>query len=675
MKMFKTLVGKITFNFMFIIIITFVASFFIITMSVKNIVLTLEEKNLSHEVETITETINTNLEGKGMLVRQMGSDQAIIDFMAALPSREVTKTMPGYDKVIATLKNTKGNNGKDIDLVYFVSEGGNGIVKHNEQGVPADWNLLKRQWYLDTKAKGSTFYTAPYADASTGTLVVSVAYPVVKDGKALGATAVDITIDEITKMVNSYKIGTSGYLVLLDAEGIVLSHPDKNQIGKKLPDSLSNVRDKVMTRKPGTITYTYGGQEKISAYAPVESSGWFIIAMQPKEEIMENVSGIQKTIALVYFIALVGLLFITVITIRMTLQKIPAVVQGINRVQSGKLNTNINVTSVDEIGQIASAFNNMTTTIKNLIVSVKHANEGIATSSTELSDVAKEVNHMSAEIGKAVEQTAIAASDQAKNLEFASEHVMELDKKFLTIMGNSEKLNQAVQEAENSNKAGIEVLDSLKQKNALTNQASEKIEKAVKQLSIKSDSINMILNTITSVSAQTNLLALNASIEAARAGEAGRGFAVVANEIRNLAGASADATNEIKSIVTAIQQEISETVTKAAQTRDVIQEQNSSVENVNAVFSKISHTIKSMSLQIDETSQLMGGLNESKNIIVDNITNVSAASEETAASAQEVTATIQEQTNSLNRVYHNALKLDEMVKELEEKINQFDLKN
>ncbi len=233
MLMFKTLVGKITFNFMLITVVTFVVSFFIISMSVKTIVLNLEEKNLSSEVQSITEKINNNLEIQGMLVKQMGSDQGIINFMAAVPSRDVQKTMPGYDQVLATLKNTKANNGKELDLVYFVSEAGDAIIKHNEESVPATWSVLKRPWYLDTKAKGSTFYTSPYPDASTGNMVVSVAYPVVKNGRTLGATAVDITINDITAMVNSYKIGTKGYLVLMDADGTILSHPDKEQLLKK----------------------------------------------------------------------------------------------------------------------------------------------------------------------------------------------------------------------------------------------------------------------------------------------------------------------------------------------------------------------------------------------------------------------------------------------------------
>ena len=214
-------------------------------------------------------------------------------------------------------------------------------------------------------------------------------------------------------------------------------------------------------------------------------------------------------------------------------------------------------------------------------------------------------------------------------------------------------------------------VSDLQERNNFTNQASREIEQKVRQLSQKSEAINSILNTITSISAQTNLLALNASIEAARAGEAGRGFAVVANEIRTLAEASANSTNDIKSIIASIQEEVLDSVNKAVQTCEIIEEQNKSVEEVNSVFNKIYLTINSMSKQIDETGNLIHELSKSKDIIVDNITSVSAVAEENAASAEEVTATLNEQAATFNKVYEKVVLLERLARDLDSEINKF----
>lgn len=673
--MFKSLTGKLSLNFSLVIIATFLLSAVIIIVSVKDVLLNLEEKKLIQEVQAISENINTNLNAKGAMVRQMATDQSARDFLVTVPNRNVQTTTPGYDKVMASLKNAKESMGKDLDLVYLVSESGDTIIRNDEKIAPPTWTVKSRKWYLDTKAKGGTLYTEPYPDASTGNMVVTVAEPVKADGRIIGATGIDILIDDITKLVSEYKIGQTGYMVLLAADGTVLSHPDKNLILKPLPDSVAPLRDRVMQKKSGIFSYGYNSDERITAFTPVTSSGWMVLAVQPKSEIMENVNKLQRIIIVVYSLALLLLLSIVYLTMRYTLRKIPDLVTAIAAVRDGRLNTTVHIDSRDEIGQIGAAFNEMTGNIRTLIESANHVNTDISRSSNELTDVTGKVNAMSTEISRAVEQIAEAATDQAKSMEEASLRAQELDNRFQSIVENSRQLDQAVKEAEGINSSGISVVNSLKERNDFTNQASREIEKTVRQLSVRSDNINTILNTITSISAQTNLLALNASIEAARAGEAGRGFAVVANEIRKLAEASATATNEIKAIVMSIQTEVAESVAKAVQTREIIEAQNSSVNDVNLAFNNISNTIQGMSGKIAQTAHLMQDLNHAKNVIVDNITSVSAAAEETAASTEEVTATIQEQTAALHSVYDNAMHLDDLVKELDQKISRFDTKS
>ena len=374
---------------------------------------------------------------------------------------------------------------------------------------------------------------------------------------------------------------------------------------------------------------------------------------------------------MIYVLAFVILLVVIIFTMKVMLKQIPDVLTGLDKVKNGDFTTQLAVKSSDEIGQIAEAFNSMVTNIKALLLSAKDVNSQVNVSATELTNIAETANEMSQEISKAIEQTAIATGEQAKNLEVASMHVFELDKKFEQILDNSSKLNGAVKEAEASNRNGMGAVEDLKKRNDLTNQASRAIEQTVRQLSDKSEAINSILNTITSISEQTNLLALNASIEAARAGEAGRGFAVVANEIRTLAEASASSTNDIKNIIASIQEEVSISVNKAVETCEIIEAQNKSVEDVNIVFSTIYEKINSMDEQIEATTQLINELSNSKDVIVDNITNVSAVAEENAASAEEVTATLNEQANTFNKVYERVVELEKLAKDLDQDINKF----
>ena len=386
---------------------------------------------------------------------------------------------------------------------------------------------------------------------------------------------------------------------------------------------------------------------------------------------MANVSDIQRNTLLIYVLAFVILLVVIIFTMKVMLKQIPDVLTGLDKVKNGDFIAQLAVKSSDEIGQIAEAFNSMVTNIKALLLSAKDVNSQVNVSATELTNIAETANEMSQEISKAIEQTAIATGEQAKNLEVASMHVFELDKKFEQILDNSSKLNGAVKEAEASNRNGMGAVEDLKKRNDLTNQASRAIEQTVRQLSDKSEAINSILNTITSISGQTNLLALNASIEAARAGEAGRGFAVVANEIRTLAEASASSTNDIKNIIASIQEEVSISVNKAVETCEIIEAQNKSVEDVNIVFSTIYEKINSMDEQIEATTQLINELSNSKDVIVDNITNVSAVAEENAASAEEVTATLNEQANTFNKVYERVVELEKLAKDLDQDINKF----
>ncbi len=141
---------------------------------------------------------------------------------------------------------------------------------------------------------------------------------------------------------------------------------------------------------------------------------------------------------------------------------------------------------------------------------------------------------------------------------------------------------------------------------------AQSADQAVTELNELSLSINNIIQLITSIAEQTNLLALNATIEAARAGEAGKGFAVVANEVKELAGQTSKATDEVSSKIRAIQTATKESMERIKKIFEVVQDINhyqssiaTAVEEQSSVTNEMSRNITIISSTAMQNSTLI----------------------------------------------------------------------
>ena len=143
------------------------------------------------------------------------------------------------------------------------------------------------------------------------------------------------------------------------------------------------------------------------------------------------------------------------------------------------------------------------------------------------------------------------------------------------------------------------------------------------------------MDTILSISAQTNLLALNASIEAARAGEAGRGFSVVAEEIRQLSEDTKAASNNITSIIRELNADTQLANESIGNAVDSVARQNDLVCQTREKFGQVSQETGLLSHNIGEVNRCMDRTRALSNRIHDNISQLSASSEEIAAASNE----------------------------------------
>ncbi len=152
---------------------------------------------------------------------------------------------------------------------------------------------------------------------------------------------------------------------------------------------------------------------------------------------------------------------------------------------------------------------------------------------------------------------------------------------------------------------------------------------AMQAVETSGQKIGDIVGLIDSIAFQTNLLALNAAVEAARAGEHGRGFAVVASEVRALAGKSAEAAKDIKTLINTSVQQIGEGTRKAREAGDALQQISTSVHHVSNIIAQVTDASREQESAVQEVSKAMS--------VMDGVAQQSAALvEETAASAEQV---------------------------------------
>jgi methyl-accepting chemotaxis protein len=218
-------------------------------------------------------------------------------------------------------------------------------------------------------------------------------------------------------------------------------------------------------------------------------------------------------------------------------------------------------------------------------------------------DVVGSVKTAAAEVARGVQEISQGNEDlssrteaQASSLEQTASSMEEMTASVRQNADNSGQANQlAVAARDQADKGGAVVAKAVKAMSEI-NQSSKKIAD--------------IIGVIDEIAFQTNLLALNAAVEAARAGEQGRGFAVVASEVRNLAGRSATAAKEIKSLIRDSVQKVDDGSTLVAQSGQTLEQIVHAVKKVSDIIAEIAASSQEQSSGIEQVNKAVMQLDE-----------------------------------------------------------------
>lgn len=525
-----------------------------------------------------------------------------------------------------------------------------------------DGNNYANEAFYQASIKGDTFVSDPYIN-SDGSLSIYISAPLweggIPDTSVVGVICFCPPSSFLNDIVGSLNVSKNGSAYITNQYGNIIAHPNLSLVlsqyniqSNARQDSklaaLAALDKKMMNGESGFGKYEYDGETKYLAYAPVNgSAGWSIGINAPTEDFLSStITGVVVTLVLLAVSLLCSILIATLLA-RGIDRPLKLIVNRMQLFAQGDLSSELpEIQTKDEMKLLAEAAGEVVGSLKTIINDVDVQLDAMASGNlaieTTMADVyvgefgailtsirrlTSQLNDTLSLINQASDQVALGgeqvsggaqalsqgASTQASSIQQLSATINELGGKIETNAASARDANQQAQETARELENGKSQIMQMTE--------------AMERINTSSDGISKIIKTIEDIAFQTNILALNAAIEAARAGEAGKGFAVVANEVRSLAGKSAEASQNTVAL-------IENSVHAVKEGTEITERTAKSIENIVVSSEKTAALVQQIALATQEQATATGQITQGIDQIASVVQTNAATSEESAAASE-----------------------------------------
>lgn len=658
--------------------------FFVVLAVLSSVSYILSKQALERSVDETAKAVGTDYAN-----RVQSDMELMIARLEDLANNPIIRSASDKEQIVSVLAETQ-NRLSIFDAVIFVLPDGSGV---NSRGASSQYN--DRDYFKKVIATKKPIISDPLTSKTTGKLSVALAVPVSYNDQLIGAVVGTVSMDRLTSMMKELKFLDTGYGQLSDDSGTIIAHPKRpelvgklnlreKQINPELKLPKSELDDRLIklfkaSADSGLQTrevYTFVDDvSRVAVGTPITLPGgqrWVMMVAAPESEANQAISHLSKLMLLISISCLVLACIAILIVAKKFAKPITIMRDECLLLAKGDLQKRaLSVTSEDEIGQLASGFQQMGATLRSLIGQVHSQSEQLAASSEQLTASADQSALAANQVAASITDVANGAIEQLTAATETSAIVEQMSASIEQVSATTNAVaEQSIRAASKAHEGSSSVNKAVQQMIQIEQTVNHSAQ-VIADLGQRSKEIGQIVETISGIAGQTNLLALNAAIEAARAGEQGRGFAVVAEEVRKLAEQSQAATQQIAELIGAIQgdtesavQAMDDGTREVKLGADVVNSAGQAFDEIVTVVSQVSEQVREIAAAIDQMA--VGGQQ-----IVHAVNLIDSLSKRASGEAQTVSAATQEQSASMEEIAAASKSLAILAMNLQDAVNKF----